>query len=66
MKILIILISMLVILLTLGFVYSEQIEEIKCNIWNNYQCLDENSSFYGCNIEEKVCYNYCQDSTKQV
>lgn len=29
-----------------------------CEEWNNNQCLDAKSDYFGCEIEEKVCYNY--------
>ena len=29
-----------------------------CEDWNNNQCLDAKSDHFGCEIEERVCYNY--------
>ena len=29
-----------------------------CEDWNNNQCLDAKSDYFGCEIEERVCYNY--------
>ena len=27
---------------------------------NRHQILDESSEYYGCNMVDKVCYNYCE------
>ena len=35
-------------------------DEYECGAWSGYQCLDAESEWYGCNVQEKACYAYCQ------
>lgn len=35
-------------------------DEYDCGAWIGYQCMDPESQWYGCNVQERVCYAYCQ------
>lgn len=37
------------------------IEGYDCDEWNGTQCLDEESKWFGCDVEKKMCYDYCLD-----
>ena len=55
--------SVLIVLVFAAIAVSESIDnesDWDCNEWNDSQCLDESSEWFGCDVEEKVCYNSCR------
>lgn len=41
-------------------------DDFDCDKWNGKQCIDSESEWYGCNVESKQCFNFCQKTNEEV